>query len=169
MSLNAALLPEFDHEFAGTRRTLERVPFEKAEWRPHPKSWTLIQLATHLTHVPAWMAPTLTQESVDLATFDPETWRRLPGSHAELMKWFDDALAAARGALANASDAALLANWSLRTGEKVHMTMPRIAAVRGYILNHNVHHRAQLGVYLRLLDVPVPALYGPSADEQGMM
>ncbi len=166
--ISQSLLPELDHEYAGTRRTLERVPFDKAAWQPHPKSFTLAKLASHLANLPHWMAMTIAADSVDLAGFDPATSNPLAGSSAELLATFDRNAAEARAALAGADDARLLAPWSLRSGTQVHFTMPRVAALRGFVMNHNVHHRAQLTVYLRLLDVPVPALYGPSADETGM-
>lgn len=167
MAIRDALLSELDHEFAGTRRTLERVPMDRATWKPHPKSMALAALATHLSRLPQWLEMTLAHPDVDLATADVQTMRTLAGSREELLAWFDRNLAAGRERLAAADDAHLLSPWSLRTGEVIHFTMPRVAAVRGFIFNHNIHHRGQLTVYLRLLDVPVPALYGPSADESG--
>jgi len=168
MALNQSLLPELEHELAGTRRALERVPFERAEWRPHPRSWTVVRLASHLANLPSWMKLTLSTEVLDLDTMDRAAVNRAAGSQAELLAAFDRNAAEAKAALAAASDATLLGNWSLASGGRTHFTMPRIAAVRAFMMNHSVHHRGQLTVYLRLLDVPVPALYGPSADEQGM-
>lgn len=164
MSLLQSLLPEFDHEMAGTRKTLERVPWEKRDWRPHDKSYTLGQLATHLGEVVSWGSFTLATDELDFATFDytpPEH-----ASVAELLDAFDRACAESRAAIAAADDATAMAIWTLRQGEQVMFALPKIAVLRSFVMSHNVHHRAQLGVYLRLLDVPVPALYGPSADEQ---
>ena len=168
MSLNQGLLAEFDHEVAGARKTLERVPFAKADWRPHPKSWVLAALATHVARLPGWAKETLTQDSLDMAAGDPAEWSKVMGSHAELMALFEKNVAAGRAAIAGTSDATFMQPWSLKTGETVHLTMPKIAVLRSFVLSHLIHHRAQLGVYLRMLDVPVPALYGPSADEQNM-
>ena len=168
MAMNQGLLAEFDHEMAGTRKSLERVPYAKADWKPHPKSWALAALATHVARLPGWAKETLTQDSLDLGAPGSEEWGKLMGSHAELMALFEKNVAAGRAAIAGTSDETFMQPWSLKTGETVHLTMPKIAVLRGFVLNHLIHHRAQLGVYLRLLDVPVPALFGPSADEQAM-
>lgn len=160
----ASLLPEFDHEFAQTRRSLERVPEEHWAWKPHEKSYTLGRLAGHLAELPLWMAPTLT---VDVFELD-DSWEAFdPDTKAETLAAFDENLAQAREALAGASAETMAETWSFKQGDEMVMSMPKGAVVRSFILNHNVHHRAQLGVYLRLLDVPVPAIYGPSADEEG--
>jgi len=164
MAVLQTLLPEFDHEMAGTRKSLERVPWEKRDWRPHDKSFTLGQLATHLGEVVSWGSFTLETDELDFATFDYK-----PPEHAsveDLLAAFDKACAASREAIATADDATAMATWTMRQGEQVIFAMPKIAVIRSFVLNHNVHHRAQLGVYLRLLDVPVPSLYGPTADEQ---
>ena len=166
MALVPSLLQELDQEMAGTRKTLERVPEDRLDWRPHPKSFTLGALATHLANVPSWMAPTLRQDSMDIAPVgQPPFKAELQTSRAGLLAAFDRNLEAGREALAAATDESLLAPWTLLAGGKAIFTMPRAACLRSFILNHNVHHRAQLGVYLRMLDVPVPGLYGPSADE----
>jgi uncharacterized damage-inducible protein DinB len=169
MSLAQSLLPEFDHEMATTRRALERVPLDKASWRPHAKSYTLGELANHLAQIPGWTEPTLTRDSLDMS---PEAGDFLPPPVAEtrkaLLASFDENLAQARKALAETSDEAFFQPWTLKTGDTEHFTMPRIAVFRSFILSHIIHHRAQLGVYLRLNDVPVPSSYGPTADEQGM-
>jgi uncharacterized damage-inducible protein DinB len=168
MALNEALLPEFDQEMAKTRKTLERVPDDKFDWKPHAKSMTVRQLTTHLALFPSWMTETLQVESFDYAPpggggYNPPVLN----SHHELLETFDRDVLKAREALKAASDAQLMATWSLLAGGKTIFAMPRIAVLRGMVMNHMIHHRAQLGVYLRLNDVPVPALYGPSADEQG--
>ena len=164
MTILQSLLPEFDHEMAGTRRTLERVPWEKADWRPHSKSYPLGHLATHLAEVASWGSFTLESDELDFATFDykPPQHR----STAELVATFDGYVAASRAALARHDDATAMAPWTMRQGDQIFFTLPRVAVLRSFVLSHTIHHRAQLGVYLRLLDLPVPALYGPSADEQ---
>lgn len=169
MSIAQSLLPELDMEMAGTRKTLERIPADKFDFRPHPKSFTMISLATHITNMLGWGRDTLKSDSFDVAPVGGEPYKEDPAaSVADLLKKFDKNLAEFREALAGASDADFMANWSLLSGGQTIFTMPRIACIRGMILNHLIHHRAQLTVYLRMCDVPVPALYGPSADESGM-
>ncbi len=166
MSISASLLPELDQEMAGTRTTLERIPEDKFDFRPHPKSFTMINLATHITNMLGWGRDTLTTESFDVAPVGGEPYKEEPAaSVAELLEKFDKNLAEFREGLAKATDEEMFANWSLLAGGNVLFTMPRIACIRGMILNHLIHHRAQLTVYLRMNDVPVPGLYGPSADE----
>lgn len=170
MPMRDMLLPEYDQEIATTRRYLERVPADRADWRPHPKSMPLGQLAAHLAEVPGWVFPTMTQPSLDIAPPGGEPYQTAPFTGTDaLVAGFDAAAAGARGVLAQLEDAALMEPWSLLRGGQVVMTMPRAAVLRGFILSHLVHHRAQLGVYLRLLDVPVPAAYGNSADDLGGM
>jgi uncharacterized damage-inducible protein DinB len=169
MSIAQSLIPELDQEMAGTRKTLERIPEDKFDWRPHPKSFTMIQLATHIANMVGWGTTTLKEDSFDYAPPGAEPYQEKPAeSRAALLATFDKGLAEFREALAVASDEAMMKDWSLLGGGKVVFSMPRIACLRGMIFNHLVHHRAQLGVYLRMNDVPVPALYGPSADEGGM-
>jgi len=169
MSIAQSLLPELDQEMAGTRKTLERVPEDKFEWRPHPKSFTMIALATHIADMVGWGAITIDTDSFDYAPPGGEPYQETPAaSRAELLERFDKGLAKLRAALAGASDEAMMANWSLLGGGQTIFTKPRVACLRDMIFSHLIHHRAQLGVYLRMNDVPVPALYGPSADEGGM-
>lgn len=169
MGMSDALVMEFDHEMATTRKSIERAPTEKLGWKPHEKSMTLGQLISHLAEIPGWGTATMRHDKLDLAPPDGPKWEPFQASStADALTRFDKNVAAARAAIAGADDAAWMANWSLLTGGKTIMTMPRIACMRGFILNHNVHHRAQLGVYLRLNDVPVPSVYGPSADEGKM-
>lgn len=169
MSIAQSLLPELDQEMAGTRKTLERIPEDKFEWRPHPKSFTMIGLATHIASMVGWGGVTLKVDSFDYAPPGAEPYQEKPAeSVAALLETFDKGLAEFREALANASDEELMKDWSLLGGGAVIFTRPRIACLRDMIFSHLVHHRAQLGVYLRMNDVPVPALYGPSADEGGM-
>jgi uncharacterized damage-inducible protein DinB len=166
MRIADTLLPEFDVEMAGTRRTLERVPDDKFDWAPHEKSAKLGDLASHLANLPSWVGLTLDADSLDLAPKDGEPPRtKRAADREELLRGFDESVAKARAALEAASDETLMGPWTLmRAGEPL-FTQPRAAILRGFVFNHNVHHRAQLGVYLRLNDVPVPSIYGPSADE----
>jgi len=166
MSLSSALLPEFDHEMATTRRLLERVPPAELGWRPHPRSMTLGQLIHHLANLPMWCRETLEHPAIDLDTFGGQVLLADPVSREAVLRDFDTRVAAARQALADASDAHLLAMWTLRKGPQEVFSMPRISAIRSFVMNHLVHHRGQLSVYLRLKDVPLPPIYGPSADEQ---
>jgi uncharacterized damage-inducible protein DinB len=169
MSLCELLLTEFDQEMAGTRKTLERVPENKFSWKPHEKSGSMIWLAGHLAHLPEWAAVTMTQDSFDMSPNGVSMpMPAAPKSTKELLEIFDKNVKAGRAGLAGGSDSELAKPWSLLDKGKVLFTMARGECLRKWVLSHIVHHRAQLGVYLRLNDIPVPALYGPSADEQGM-
>lgn len=166
MGLSDSLLPEFDNEMVGTRKTLERVPDDKSDWKPHPKSMAMGGLATHLSNIPTWANHTIDQDSLDLAPGGtPLPTTELAKSNAELLATFDANVAKARAAIAGASDAELFKPWSLLSNGHTILTLPKIAVLRGFVMNHLIHHRAQLGVYLRLNDIPVPSIYGPSADE----
>jgi uncharacterized damage-inducible protein DinB len=169
MAFSEALLPEFDQEVVGIRKTLERVPEDKFGWKPHEKSMTMGGLATHLANILTWAGTAVNTESLDLAPegkpmASPPTVK----SRKELLETFDTNAAAARKAIAGAADAHLLKPWTLLHNGKQLLSMPRIAVLRSFVMNHSIHHRAQLGVYLRLNNVAVPSIYGPSADE-GMM
>ena len=169
MSIAQSLLPELDQEMAGTRKSLERIPEDKFEWRPHPKSFTMISLAMHIATMVGWGGVVINDDSFDVAPPGAGPYKEeLAKSVAALLATFDKNYAEFREALAAASDETLMKDWSLLAGGKVLFTKPRIACLRGDVLNHLIHHRAQLGVYLRLNDAPVPALYGPSADEGAM-
>jgi len=161
MTIAGALLPEFDYEMATTRKLIERVPSAKGTWKPHPKSFALGHLAQLVARMPGWITLTLLHTELNLATY--------PGYSFEttlaLLGEFDKNIREARAALAGIADADLAKSWTLRSGERVLMTMPRGAVMRTHI-NHLIHHRGQLSVYLRLLDVPVPSIYGPTADER---
>jgi uncharacterized damage-inducible protein DinB len=168
MALSDGFLMEFDQEMAGTRKHLERVPDDKFDWKPHAKSMTVRQLTTHLALFPSWMTDTLEKTSFDYAPVGGEPYKPpAVNSRKDLLEIFDRDAAKARAALKSASDAQLMETWTLLAGGKTIFAMPRIAVLRGMVMNHMIHHRAQLGVYLRLNDVPVPAIYGPTADEQG--
>ena len=152
---------------ANTRKALDRVPEAKFTWKPHEKSMPMGRLATHLAELAGWVSTTLGTESLDFAPPGAPPYQPvIAASHAELMALFDKNAAAARAAIAAAGDPQWMVPWSLLMGGKTLFSMPRIAVYRGMAMNHIIHHRGQLAVYLRLNDVPVPALYGPSADEQ---
>jgi uncharacterized damage-inducible protein DinB len=166
MPLTQMLLPEIDEEMAKTRKVLERVPEDRPDYRPHAKSMTLGRLAKHLAEIPVWGVRALTLESFDIAA--------LPGrpreaavmtSRKQLLETFDSNVGAMHEALVDASDEALGVKWTLTHGGKPVFSLPRFAVLRAMMISHTIHHRAQLGVYLRLLDVPIPGMYGPSADE----
>jgi uncharacterized damage-inducible protein DinB len=158
-----ALVPEFDHESSTTRRLLERVPEAQFDWRPHARSMPLGQLANHLSSVVGWGLTTLTAGGFDLAGTPPPA---SPASKEALLDGYDEIVRKTRAALVGTNDAELMAPWSLRHGRDVVFTMPRAAVWRSFVLNHLIHHRGQLTVYLRLRDIAVPSIYGPSADEQ---
>jgi uncharacterized damage-inducible protein DinB len=167
--ISQALLPEFDMEMANTRKTLERVPDDKLGWKPHEKSMPLGRLAGHLAELPGWAIVTIAQDNIDIAPVDGPTFKAVTAtSRQEALDLFDKSVSEARAAIAGASDEQLMMPWSLLKGGETLMTMPKIAVLRGFVMNHSIHHRAQLGVYLRLNEVPVPAVYGPSADEGQM-
>ncbi len=169
MRLSETLLPEFDHEMANTRKTLERVPVDKFDWKPHPKSTAMGGLATHLANIPTWAVHATTTDTFDLAPPGKGPLRVEPAkSTEEVLERFDKAVADARNAITEASNEQLLQPWTLLNGGRTVMTLPRIAVLRSFVMNHLIHHRAQLGVYLRLNDIPVPSIYGPSADEGSM-
>jgi len=166
MALAASLLPEWDQEMAGLRKTLERIPDDKLDWKPHEKSMTFGGLATHLANLPHWAKVTMETDDLDYAPVGEEPQREeAVESVQHALELFDARLAEARAAIAAARDERLLGPWTLLAGGETLFTMPRIAVLKSMIVNHMIHHRAQLGVYLRLNDLPVPALYGPSADE----
>lgn len=158
----AMFIPEFEHEAALTRKTLERVPLEQGDWKPHEKSFTLRQLASHLATIPSWTAVTLQQDELDM---DPDDQAPQFDTREAMLDAFDRSVEEARQVLADTSGEQLMGTWTLKSGGATVLSMPRVAVLRGFVLNHAVHHRAQLGVYLRLLGVPVPSIYGPSADE----
>lgn len=166
MGISNAMLPEFDHEMASTRKTLERVPEDKFGWKPHEKSGSMGWLAAHLANIPSWASYTINQDTLDLAPGGvPPTPPPAPKSRRELLEMFDKNVTDGRAALAGAKDEHLFKTWSLLRNGATLLQMPRVAVLRSFVMNHMIHHRAQLGVYLRLNNVPVPAIYGPSADE----
>jgi uncharacterized damage-inducible protein DinB len=169
MSVSQSLLPEFDHEMANTRKVLERIPQDKLDWKAHPKSNTIGWVGMHLADIPGWTAMTLAQDSLDIAPPGQEPYRTpKPESVQGILEYFDKNVASGHAALAAAADPAFFQPWSLLSGGQVLFTMPRMAVLRSFVLNHSIHHRAHLCVYLRLNNVPVPGMYGPSADDPKM-
>jgi uncharacterized damage-inducible protein DinB len=162
MPLVDALLPEFDHEMITTRKLLERVPEERLEWRPHARAWPLGTLAQHVATLPLWGRMTLTLSELDLAGFEQASAVK---TRAELLALFDQHVSSARTALVGKTDAELMAPWALKREGHVIFTMPKAGVWRSFVMSHLIHHRGQLSVYLRIQDVPVPSIYGPSADE----
>lgn len=166
MTISQTLLPEFDNEAASTRKILACVPEDKFGWKPHEKSMTLGRLASHVAEMGYWAIVTINQDTLELT---PGQKPFNAATSEELLAAFDKNISEGRAALAAASDEAMLANWSLIYGGHVAFSMPRVAVIRNMVMNHMIHHRGQLSVYLRMLDVPVPGMYGPSADDKGAM
>ena len=165
-NIAAAFLGEVEQESATTRKVLERVPADKFDWKPHEKSMTFSRLATHVAEMHGWTKHTLDFPELDFSKMDYKPFE--PKTTAELVEHFEKSLSEARESLKGASDETFMEDWTMRNGEQIYFTMPKIQVLRGMVFNHIVHHRAQLSVYLRLNDIPVPAMYGPSADEGSM-
>jgi len=164
MNNSDMLLPEFDREMESTRKILASVPDGKWDWKPHAKSMSLGTLAGHITDMPTWAADTLKKDSLSLEPGDYKPY--IPSSPADLVSHFEEKRAEARALIEKASDEAMFRVWTMSWAGKKVVEMPRVAVLRSMIMNHMIHHRGQLSVYLRLLDAPVPGMYGPSADEQ---
>lgn len=160
MTFAESLLPEFDQEMATTRKALERVPTDKGAWKPHPKSFPLGHLAQLISGMPGWITSIATQTALDLSSAEPYSLQ----STETLLEKFDRNVAEARDAIARLKDEDLSVLWSLTRGDQVLFSVPRGPNIRSTV-NHLIHHRGQLTVYLRLIDVPVPSIYGPTADE----
>ena len=167
MTIAESILPEFDMEMAGTRKALERIPDDKLDWKAHEKSNTMGWVASHLAEIPGWVVGALTQEAWDINPPDGEPYRTpVRTSCQEILDLFDANVASARKQIAETPDEEFGKPWSLLSGGETLLTMPKMAVIRTWVLNHTIHHRAHLCVYLRLNDLPVPALYGPSGDEE---
>jgi len=169
MTIAESVLPEFDQEMANTRRMLERVPDGNTDWRPHEKSMPLGRLATHLAELPQWATNAVALDELDIAPpggggFVPTILERT----SEIVELLDKNVAEARAHIAGADDATMMRDWSFKVAGETAFTLPKIAVIRSFVMNHMLHHRGQLSVYLRLLDQALPAIYGPSADEQPM-
>jgi uncharacterized damage-inducible protein DinB len=165
MALKDALLPEFDHEMGTTRRVLERTPEAEFAWKPHEKSFSLGQLASHVANIPHWVGA-ITQNTVFDVANAGDTRPRQPESVAALVADFDKNVRAARDAIAALGDSEMMSTWTFKNNGQVVFVMPRASALRTFVMNHLIHHRGQLTVYLRLKHVPLPSVYGPTADEQ---
>ncbi|HVF48332.1 MAG TPA: DinB family protein, partial [Pyrinomonadaceae bacterium] len=165
-NISSALIAEMEQEAATTRRCLERVPADKFSWKPHEKSMEFGKLAVHIAEMFSWTPVTLQQPELDFAKFDYKPYE--PSTTEDLVDFLDKNVAEAIDVLRNTPDEVFFEDWTMRNGEQVYFTMPKIATMRSFVMNHIVHHRAQLSVYLRLNDIPVPSIYGPSADEGQM-
>ncbi len=163
MPINIALLAELQHEAGNSRKMIERVPTDKLDWQPHEKSMTMGRLATHIADIPIWFSRTINADEFDFATavFN----RDAKENTASILELFDERLQEAANLLGSASDETLNAVSTFRRGEHIFFQLPRKTILRNFCYNHVYHHRGQLSVYLRLLDIPVPGMYGPSADE----
>ena len=164
MSVKTAFIAELKQESAATKKMLEKVPLDKKDWKPHDKSMTVGRLATHVAEVPLWIHRIMSADEFNFATttFSPYT----ASSTTELLEIFEKNLATAIADLDNATDEDYAKIWTVKAGEKVMMQLPKKVAIRGWAFSHMIHHRGQLSVFLRLLDVPIPGMYGPSADER---
>ena len=167
MPIARTILAEFNHEMANTRRVLERVPEEQAAWRPHPKSYSMGDLAMHIANMPTWAVVTMKKDELD---FDAPGGKKVAkaafDTRKTMLALFDDNVVEAVGAIADASDESMKANWTLKNRGVEVFKLPRVAVLRSFVMNHMIHHRGQMTVYLRLKNVPVPAIYGASADEK---
>ena len=165
-NLSQPLIAELQHEAATTRKILERIPAEKFGFQPHEKSMTFERLAIHVAEMFDWITTTMTTPELDFSTREFEPYE--VKTTDELVEFFDGCIERATEALQNASDEDFMDTWTMRNGEQIYFTMPKIQVLRTFCLNHIYHHRGQLSVYLRLNDIPVPEIYGPSADEGQM-
>jgi len=166
MTISELLLPEFDQEMKSTRKLLECVPDEKLSYKPHEKSMSVAQLASHITMLPFWAAETINKDTLDLS---PDQKPFMAASKTDLLNAFDTNVELGRAAISVAGDDHLLKTWTLTSGGKTFLAMPRVNVLRSVVMNHLIHHRAQLGVTLRLTDVAIPGMYGPSADDKAAM
>jgi uncharacterized damage-inducible protein DinB len=165
MAIKDALLPEYDHEMGSTRRLLERVPEADFNWKPHDKSFSLGQLAGHLANIPNWIPYTCDYAIFDVTSIGDDARPKDPASLTELLATFDANVKKGRKKIEEQTDASLMGMWTFKQGEQEIFTMPKISVLRSFIMNHTIHHRGQLTVYLRLRNVALPSIYGPTADE----
>jgi len=163
MQISEALIAEFTHEAATTRKLLERLPEDKLSWKPHEKSMSLGDLATHIAHIPEWSQTVANDDAFDLAKSPMEGPK--PDTRQGILDYFDKSVEGFTSSLQGKTDEHLFQSWKLQNDGKTVIEMPRAACLRSFILSHGIHHRGQLSVYLRLNDVPLPSIYGPSADE----
>jgi uncharacterized damage-inducible protein DinB len=165
-NIASALIAEMEHEAGVTRTCLERVPAEKFDWKPHEKSMAFGKLAVHVAEMFGWTPPTLQQAELDFAKMEYKPYE--PATTDDLVEFLDKNVAEAIDALRNTTDEQFMQNWTMRNSETIYFTMPKVAVMRSFVMNHIIHHRGQLSVYLRLNDIAVPSIYGPSADEGQM-
>ncbi|QDT32577.1 DinB family protein [Thalassoglobus polymorphus] len=166
MSIAESILPEFQQEMAGTRKVLERIPEDKLDWKAHPKSNTIGWVASHLVEISSWVEGTLTKDSWDINPVDGEPHSSQTFTSCQkILEQFDANVAAAIERIKATPDEEFPKSWSLLSGGQTLLTMPKAGVIRTWVLNHTIHHRAHLCVYLRLNDIPVPGMYGPSGDE----
>jgi uncharacterized damage-inducible protein DinB len=165
-NIASVLIAEMEQEARVARTCLERVPAEKFDWKPHEKSMAFGRLATHIAEMFSWTAATLQQPELDFSKFDYKPYE--PATTADLVEYLDKNVAEAIDVLRNTPDEVFMENWTMRNGETVYFTMPKATCMRSFVMNHIIHHRGQLSVYLRLNDIAVPSIYGPSADEGQM-
>jgi uncharacterized damage-inducible protein DinB len=163
MMIRDMLLPEFDQEMANTRKMLESIPEDRFDYQPHPKSWKLNRLAGHIADLPMWATHTM---QVEVLEMEPDQYKPFePSTRKELLDQFDKYTQEARSAIASATDEQMNKIWNMKWEGKTVLTMPRIGVLRSVVMNHMIHHRAHLGMYLRMCNAKVPGMYGPSGDE----
>jgi len=165
-NIASAFIAELEQEAAVARKCLERIPAEKFDWKPHEKSMSFIRLAGHVAEMFGWTPSTLLHPELDFSKMDYTPFA--PADTDALVEYLDKNVAEALETLRSTPDEAFMETWTMRNGEQVYFTMPKIAVMRSFVMNHIIHHRGQLTVYLRLNDIPVPSIYGPSADEGSM-
>lgn len=165
-SIASTLIAEMEQEAKVARTVLERVPADKFDWKPHEKSMTFGKLAVHVAEMFGWTPATLQQPELDFSKMDYKPFE--PKTTNELVEYLDKTVGEAIETLKNTSDEVFAEDWTMRNGEQVYFTMPKAVVMRSFVMNHIIHHRGQLSVYLRLNDIPVPSIYGPSADEGQM-
>ncbi len=165
-NIGSAFIAELQHEAATTRTCLERIPEDKFGWKPHEKSMEFGRLASHIAEMFGWTPTTLQQAELDFAKLDYKPFE--PSTNEALLEYLDKNVAEAIDTLRNTTDEQFMENWTMRNGETVYFTLPKAAVMRSFVMNHIIHHRGQLSVYLRLNDIAVPSIYGPSADEGQM-
>lgn len=166
MTIGGGFAMELKQEARTTRTMLERLPDDKFDWKPHEKSMTLGRLAGHIIEMVGWTRSTLTQDGIDFAAMKYEP--KVHTTTASMLEDFDKNVADSMSILSNIDDTEMFKSWFMRNGEKLYFEMPRVAVMRSFVMSHIIHHRGQLAVYIRLLDIPVPSIYGPSADEGQM-
>ncbi len=162
MPINQSFISELEEQAKGTKQLLERVPLEKADWKPHEKSTTMGRLATHVAELPGWISFILSTEEIDFSKLDYKP--RIAASTKELLEIFDENISKSLESLKKAKDKDFTKTWTMRSGEQVHFVLPKDVVLRSFSYNHLYHHRGQLTVYLRLNNVPLPNLFGPTAD-----